>query len=243
MFTSKDLPALLLLTALFFAAVGCEDRIGTDSQQQVQVEDEAVQVARAATEWIRENQFVRQYPDSLPVKSSHVRAVAKDFGETIEETRREMRRNHCVGCPPVQRVDPEAFAITWPGGGKRAEKVSEATIRAARGLAEALEKPSGEEASFLDCTDSNPGSIARDKCAIRRDVQSLLSFEEVKVNGDSTAQVEVRWLYKANAEAALLRSDTGTSDVLSVRKMRDMKLVKRNGSWTVEDVLIGMPSR
>ena len=241
MFTSRDLPPLPLLIALFFAAVGCEDRIGTDSQQQVPVEDEAVQVARAATEWIRENQFVRQYPDSLPVKSSHVRAVAKDFGETIEETRREIRRNHCVGCASAQRVDPEAFAIAWPGGGKRAEKVSEATIRAARGLAEAPEKPFGKEDSFPDCADSNPGSTARGECAIRRDVQSLLSFEEVKVNGDSTAQVEVRWLYKANAEATLLRSDTGTSDVLSVREMRGMKLVKRNGSWTVEDVLIGMP--
>jgi hypothetical protein len=114
--------------------------------------------------------------------------------------------------------------------------VSEATIRAAKGLAEALEKPSGEADSFLNCTTPIAGSKAGEECTIRGDVQSLLSFEELDVSGD-TAEVRIRWFYKANAKATLPpRSDTGIVDILSIKIMRDMELVRRDGDWTVGNV-------
>ena len=235
--TPRALPYVFIASvAVLIAAIGCQDRPAIGSQKQMKAEDEAVQVARAATEWVRENQFVRQYPDSL--EPSLVRAVAKKVDGSVEATRREMRRDHCVGCPPAQRVDPEAFAITWPGSGNRAEEVSEATIRAAKGLAEALGKLSGEADSFLNCTTPTAGSKAGEECTIRGDVQSLLSFEQLDVNGD-TAEVRIRWFYKANVKATLPpRSDTGIVDILSIKIMRDMELVRRDGGWTVGNVRI-----
>ncbi|MFB6229902.1 MAG: hypothetical protein ABEL04_02000 [Salinibacter sp.] len=216
----KHLTILAFSTALLLATGGCQDRVGADSKKEMQAETEAVQVARAATEWIRENQFVRHYPDSLPVKSHHVKELAGVLDQSIEMTRRDIRRNHCVGCSSEQRVDPEAFAITWPVGSYKRD-ASRATIRAAKGLAGALNKPSGVEGSFLSCTGQIFKNARPENCEIQGNVQSLLSFEELKVNG-SNATVQVLWLYE------------GDHSGLAARRMRDMKLLKSGGVWRVQ---------
>lgn len=178
-----------------------------------------MKVVQAAIDWVRANKFDRDRPDSLNIRDSTLKKIAKRRDVSVDSLRRTLRHGVDFDSRPIDR---NAFAIVKAPGFNQQE-TPKAANAAAEAAASELEKPFGDRSSFVKCT----GREDNRKCRLQKGMESLLSATDLQIEGDS-ARVEIRWTYQKTSSESL----TDLMFTVSLRKAKGLR--KNSEDWIVE---------